>query len=530
MDHHDGNYTTNLRSVVIWGYTNHQWLWVPLARELKRRHGATIHFVITNDASVAFWKRQDADGVIDSFTTTNHFFLEYGSMGEPDAAAFDRARRYETAYGVLAVDTLQTDRHLGRGFAAAGPGHARSRLSDQATYEKSITLFNRVVQFWEEYFDRVQPSLIIGNTSSVVGKLCAVIARHRGIPMRTLFLLYYQAYHGWGVDEYFSMPALTNRYAMISDAAVSALVSDDELVAMRRIPFTDAYYQSFTRQASFAALVRKSWIQMRHAASRRVHGVVTMGNYHLTAQLRALARVRTDFRRLMRLPLADAADLAGMAYVFFPLHVEPESSVGLMSPEMNEQLACIELLAKNLPAGVRLVVKEHLPAIGRRPRDFYTTLLDIPNVVMLSPHAYALDVARSARAVAVITGTLGLESAVLGVPVISFGLHNVYNFLPHVHIVRSWLELRPLLAMLCADDTGIAREQRQRDGRRFLAALKQTGFDFSWSDYAAKRRAPATEREVEVCYRTLLDSLRAEHSSGDGAPTAAVPSFARVNA
>lgn len=500
-----------LRSVVIWGYTNHLWLWVPLARELKRRHGATIHFVTTNDASVAFWRRQDGGDVVDSFTTTNHFFHDYAAPVDAMQQEYETARAYEDRYRVYVTDVLQTDRHLGRGFAAAGPGHPRSQLSDQATYAKSVHLFNRVVRFWEEYFDRVQPSLIIGNASGVTGKLCSVIARHRSIPMRVLFLSYYQAYHAWGVDEYYSVPAIAERYAVLTDSEAQAIVSDAELAAMRRLPFTDEYYHTFSRQASLTVLLRKSLHQVRNAVGRSAQRVVTMGNYRLAEQLRALARTRADLRQLARLPLADAKDLEGAAYVFFPLHVEPESSMGMMSPEMNEQLACVELLAKNLPAGVRLVVKEHLAAVGRRPRDFYATLLDIPNVIMISPHAYALDVARGARAVAVITGTLGLEAAVLGVPVISFGLHNVYNFLPHVHVVRSWLELRPLLARLCADGATDAASQRRRDGRRLLAALKTVGFDFSWSDYIPKQRAPATDREVATCVRSLLTSLGMDH-------------------
>lgn len=495
------------RSVVVWGYTNHQWLWVPLARELKRRNGTAVHFLCTNEQSVAYWKRQDSDGVIDSFTTTNHFFLHYNDALADVSVVFAEARAYEHRYGVYVADVLQTDRHLGRGFSAAGPGHARSQLSEWATYAKSVHLFNRVMRFWEEYFDRVQPSCIIGNVASVAGKCCSVIARHRGIPMRTLFLLYYQAYHAWATDEYYGMPQIAATFRTITDTDADRIVSDAELAGMRRLPFTDAYYRTFAQQASLFVLLQKSFRQVRHAAARRARGVVTSGNYHLAEQLRALARTRADLRQLARLPLADTAALVGVSYVFFPLHVEPESSMGLMAPEMNEQLACVELLAKNLPAGVHLVVKEHLAAVGRRPRDFYATLMDIPNLVMLSPHAYALDVARGACAVAVITGTLGLESAVLGVPVVSFGLHNLYGFLPHVHTVESWTALRQLLARLCAGDDPAARAQRIRDGRRFLAALKTVGVDFSWSDYAAKQRPPATPREVNACYQSLLASF-----------------------
>ena len=33
------------------------------------------------------------------------------------------------------------------------------------------------------------------------------------------------------------------------------------------------------------------------------------------------------------------------------------------------------MIARDLPADVKLVVKEHIPALGRRPRDFYHQIL-----------------------------------------------------------------------------------------------------------------------------------------------------------
>lgn len=125
----------------------------------------------------------------------------------------------------------------------------------------------------------------------------------------------------------------------------------------------------------------------------------------------------------------------------------------------------------------------------------------------MDPGAYAVDAIRGARAVAVITSTVGFEAAMLGVPVISFGLHNAYNFLPHVHVVESWMALRPLLQRLCAEPTPEERAQWCADGFRFLAAVQQSSFDLSWSDYASEDRPPATEREVAVCYRTLTESI-----------------------
>jgi hypothetical protein len=232
-----------------------------------------------------------------------------------------------------------------------------------------------------------------------------------------------------------------------------------------------------------------------------------MGNSKLFEDIRYLWRMHKAMRYLDALQTVSVDKLDALSFIFYPLHAEPEISLGTLSPEFNEQLALIELIAKNLPAGTFLVVKEHLGALGRRPTEFYSTLKDIPNVLLLHPYEYAIKVAKKARAVAVITSTLGTEAAILGVQVISFGIHNEFNFLPHVHVVESWKELRPLLHKLCAEDSEEAKKRRREDGIRYLAALKASSVDLNWSDYTSQKREPATEKEVDVLYPSLMQGL-----------------------
>jgi hypothetical protein len=77
-----------------------------------------------------------------------------------------------------------------------------------------------------------------------------------------------------------------------------------------------------------------------------------------------------------------------------------------------------------------------------------------------------------------------------------------------VHVVESWKELRPLLHKLCAEEDGEeAKKRRREDGMRYLAALKASSIDLSWSDYISQKRQPATEKEVDVLYSSLMQSL-----------------------
>jgi len=496
-----------MKSVMIWGYTNFKWLWVPLAKELKRTHGAQIHFVCTDHQSVEYWKRQDSDGVIDSFTTTNHFFNDYDTVEAPPEMVYSRAQQYEDEYKILVVDILQTDRHLGRGFFAGGIGHPKSQLSEKANYLKSVNFCNNAFAFWERFIKEKKPDLILGLASSVLGKTCTVVARSNGIPVRDLFRANYGAYYAWAFDEYYSVTGLRSEIQRLSDVQWQSTTEDEELSALRRLPFTDEYYRNFRHSLSWPSIATKILQQCEWSVYQWIKGRRTVGNYKFSEKIHSLVQMRTDFNTLMRYRFVSQEELKNNTFFLLALHVEPESSVGMQSPEMNEQLAAIEFVAKNLPAGTYLAVKEHLAAVGRRPRDFYATIAAIPNVLLVSPYAYALDVARLARGVVVITSTLGMEAAMLGIPVISFGLHNNYNILQHVHTVESWTQLRPLLLQLLSKDAEEARKTRQEDGRKYLAALKNVCTDLSWMDRASKHREKANAQEVEIIHASLRKSL-----------------------
>lgn len=499
-----------MKNIVIWAQPYFSWLWIPLAAEFVKRDGARAHFICSNDHSVSYWKKRGAENVVSSFTTLNGFFFEYDKCADLPENIYAKARLYETKYNTFVVDALQGDRHLGRGFSAAGIPHI-SKLSQKAEYVKSVNLFNMAIDFWEDYFDRIKPDLIIGVFSGVIGKTCAVVAKHKGIRVRVLMSSRYQSYFCWGVDEYFSCPSIERNFKTMTNYGEFA--SEEEVDGLKRLPYTDFYYKKYQKIVSMTTFVKSMWKQISRLIYRKYHNVVTIGNYSTIDKIKVVNRQREAIKHIDRLHTIKPNELAGKRYVFYPLHAEPETSLGLLSPEFNEQLAIIELVAKNLPAGVLLVLKEHLAAVGMRPRDFYSTIKAIPNVVMVSPLEYAIEIARNSKAVIVINSTVGAEAAICGIPVVSFGLHNPYNMLPHTYVVKSWTELRPLLLRLSyAEDTPENINRRKEDGRRYLAAVKASSFNLEWTDYIATGKKDATEKETAIFYESLIKSLEAADS------------------
>jgi hypothetical protein len=244
---------------------------------------------------------------------------------------------------------------------------------------------------------------------------------------------------------------------------------------------------------------------------RLVYGAVT--GYR--AYARPLLREQVAFRircythhREYEARAAAPEAFDGLRYVFYPLNHEPEGSLTVMAPEFNHQGGIVDLLAKSLPADVRLVIKEHNTAgIAARPPGFYAWLHALPNVLLASMHSHTMGLIRSSLAVAVATGTPGFEAAVLGVPVVSFGRHNVFNPMPHVHVVERISELRPLLERLCSAEHQARAGERRLDGARFLEALKACSVDLEDEEWFTEG-ARVTETKGAAAADLLLATLQ----------------------
>ena len=129
-------------------------------------------------------------------------------------------------------------------------------------------------------------------------------------------------------------------------------------------------------------------------------------------------------------------------FAFYPLHFEPEVSVQVLGRPFQNQIEVVRNLALSLPAGMKLLVKEHPRALGFRPLGYYRKLVEIPNVCLVDPRLATHQVICHAALVAVISGSTGFEAAVLGKPVIIFGLPT-YGNLP-LNMVRQITSLHQL--------------------------------------------------------------------------------------
>lgn len=160
-------------------------------------------------------------------------------------------------------------------------------------------------------------------------------------------------------------------------------------------------------------------------------------------------------------------------FAYYPLHVDPEASTIVSAPMYTDQLAVLESLAKSLPLGMSLLVKEHVPMLGERPTGFYTRIKKMPGVILVSPFEDSVSLTKSAAFTCVITGTAGWEAIQLGKPAIVIGQ-------PHYVALKEGFVHCPDLSRLPEAVQQALRLEPVSEERLLLyvAALLDQSFDF----------------------------------------------------
>jgi len=201
---------------------------------------------------------------------------------------------------------------------------------------------------------------------------------------------------------------------------------------------------------------------------------------------------------------------ADRPYVLLALHFQPERAIVPMAGAYGDQNLIVDLLARCLPPGWLLAVKEHpwqLVPFSRgelsRSAGFYRRMADHPNVVLVPPEADSQALIAGARAVATATGSAGWQALARGVPVLVFGAA-WYSAAPGVHRIGDRASCEAAIAAIARGDTVPAGA-----AERMLAAVEAVAVrGYLEPDLEAVEGVSATEA-AENMSSALAGSIRA---------------------
>jgi hypothetical protein len=108
--------------------------------------------------------------------------------------------------------------------------------------------------------------------------------------------------------------------------------------------------------------------------------------------------------------------------------MQPESSIDVWAPFYSNQMWVIELLARSIPPSHKLLVKIHKSDTARYSREHLRRMQSLPGVELVQPFADAHSFIEAADLIVAVQGTMGLEAALLGKPLIMLGESPVMVF------------------------------------------------------------------------------------------------------
>jgi hypothetical protein len=420
---------------------------VSLDRKKKvERAGFTV-------ADAFFYERWMADNP--EFERQGHLLLKEWEVtaarnGKPD---LELLRRYERELGAEAglFGAIVADRRLFMGPDCTYSQDYRRRFSDD---ELLYILQNGLIAV-ERMFDELKPGLVVGFICvSMLEYLVYLFARSRGVRILNLRPTRIGDRITFGSLLNDPTPEFIATYRRV--CADGSRWMDDARRYIKRVREEHGRYEGAVKPSAKPAMSvnRKRAPALVSATSvlrnyRRYRAGAARTDNHVPNPLRAVffAAAVNPVRalstaRLLKDRYITARGLSETPYVFYPLHTEPEVSLLVYGRPFVNQIEVIRQLAMSLPIGTILVVKEHPWMVGKRTQDAYRKLLEIPRVHLAKPDTDARELIAGAALIAVITGSIALEAAILGKPVITFG-DCPYNALPPT-MVRRCQDLRRL--------------------------------------------------------------------------------------
>jgi len=293
------------------------------------------------------------------------------------------------------------------------------------------------------------------------------------------------------------------------------------LLAKSSLSISLMNYTNETRKSKFALV--KAAFQVLLVSSNQ--NVKTHYSYYGRTKLRVLL---TEISYLLKTKIrGNFLDKFGIKkiedekFVYLPLHQEPERSLLLDAPFYTNQIETTRNIAKSLPVGYVLYVKEH-PTQGRsrgwRPISEYKEIMEIPNVKLIHPSIPSDQLIKKSSLVISVGGTASFEAAFYEKPSIMFADLG-YSILPSILRVKSFDELHGAILSALKIKVNLV------DVDKYVTALEDITFDFDWLGFVRKCHKqfyydgnlvdieidPAVMRKFLIDEKIILEKLADEH-------------------
>lgn len=326
------------------------------------------------------------------------------------------------------------------------------RVVSKLAYADAVAYAGLLTQRLFSLYKLIRPTVVIGNFDSLHSSVGFAVARRMGIPWYVpLFTALPHGRAGLGSNLTPASPVIFDAQRKIhlrADAESLLTVFESRKVQAAAYIPPNLFSGSFIfRQlpSQFDSLIR---VLRRRRLKRFLKYTDYLNSYSIRGLVREAVRLRKNLwllnRRRLRMRPPEGR------FAFFGLHMQPESSIDVWAHFFSNQEHVIELMARSLPPTHSLLVKLHKSDTPNYSTESLARLARFPGVELVSPYADTIEFIQRADLIFAIQGTIGLEGALLGKPVIMFG-DSLTKLFPSVSTIGRTTDLPVLVRQKLAE-------------------------------------------------------------------------------
>ncbi len=494
-------------SVLVMPFSITNWVYEGLIPHMRETHGTRFVILAASDRCDEIrnsWCGPE-DKVISLKEIESSCDAGIGGTAAEEAAW---ARNMEAQLGIVYMqDVVQQDRQLSSAFLSHAPWTPFAAMGIPQT-DSLIRQINGYISFAESIINKEKIDLALVWPVTALAASITAVAEGKGIPVSYPYVSSRKGLLYWSSSAYSDDSLHRASFEQVPECspvpATDVLPPDSitsEIASMDKDHSLSGVLKAVARlvfhRIEFLYLDLKKLDFRIKPRSSLWRGVLQQGyKWWFYRKLGAISERRIEA-------------FGEKPFLYFSLSLEPEFSVQARTKEFNNQAAIIRQIAMSLPAGCELVVKEHV-LLGRRHISFYEDLAKFPNIRMAHPSIHGIDLAARSRAVATLAGSVTLEAALLGKPVIEFSMHSVFSFMPHVTTVTSLHELPDVLREAMRLRSEEEHDDTRRAGARMVKAIESISFDGEGSPIFRKNTIQMDQTYVAHMCRLLISLFQAK--------------------
>jgi len=428
------------KSILMINRKNFEWFnveFVPLMREKFKTHFT----ILTNNRENEFIKKvkiQEGDNCL----VLQELEEEVKNQSNDEDLIYKQARMYEDKYNITYMrDSFMQDRNIALKYLDSfknNPG-AAGEIPELVNITKEQNFY---FEYFEKYFKEKKVDLVISRPDSMIGFTLITIAKAQGIPETFQLPIRVEGYLFWpygAYNEEIQYKAYLEKAKLEKapgNTEVKSFYADTNALAIIK---NNLLLKTLIKEIIYILKDRLNWLYKDFKRGKLGKRVSMLG------KIKSKIIIHLDNRYFNKYFENDLIKIKSKPFIYFPLPMEPEYNTHSLSKEFINIHAMIQQAAISLPSGFNLVVKEHKPNIGLKPRAFYSGLAKLPNIIFAHYDIPGPNLVKDSRSIITISGTTALEAAEIGRTAVIFGTHIEFKHLSNIVLAHSLRDLPKIL-------------------------------------------------------------------------------------